>query len=434
MLLEHVTHQGYWRLTGSDVEVPGTFTYSPEKGGRLTLNGAFNPPDFIFFGGGEPERVVIHGRTNAAGNITLLDCLEDGGHHFPDRPDAYSTVAYRVRLALIGEHFDTADDVRFVSVVYRAPNLEEFIAATGIRQEPPQNPTELSRFVVDEVEDFTFPLAEFTGTTLCEQSVGGTFARLVVEEKASIRIDAATPRHFEDFQSGPVKTLHTLMELAVDAPLPIEGLTGVTANGHDVTMLYSQRHPQKVEQIEYPVRLPFNLRSLGDRRETVIARWQQARETCGPTLDLYFSVMRAASLPVEHQFLFLIQALESFHRQTRLTQKRMHLAERLKALLEEIPPQLRPLFGDPERFAREFVATRNYLTHFDEKLKSRALTGVRQLWPAVQLMKGMLKLLFVQLLGLEESNVLDTVWGGQMQQLLMRAAAMRSKATKSSGQ
>jgi hypothetical protein len=284
-------------------------------------------------------------------------------------------------------------------------------------------------------------------------------ASIRVSEEANYEILSDTPLLLDDYLTGPVRSLHTLLELVIDAPLPMTELVGITPTGKEITILRPQHQPKAVEEVGQPELIPFNLKSLGSDRQAVINRWHEGRETCGPTFDLYFSVKRHANIPVEHQFLFLIQAIETFHRRTISNQaedpdqharriiailfavpsqfrkwlcRRLgdysnepSLVQRLREVYDLMPATVQSQLGDRKRFARTMADTRNYLTHFNDQLRSRAFTTVGELWGSTQQLGGVLKMLFIRTLGLDPEETLKTVWGIRLLQLLQRASQLQ---------
>lgn len=462
MLLESVSHRGSWWVAGSAERLPGLLEYSPERGALLTLDGSFEPKNFRSFGGTETRHQIILGTTSLGKNITLQDCVEETfviplGY---DGMSANST--YRVRLTFIGELFDKAEDIRFTTFYMRAPNLTAFVGTTGLRSGPPSAAAGEHNLTIAPAEEFSFHLDDFQVATHHQQVFGRPrFNHVSVTEEVVLAISAPTPRSLDDFVNGPGRSLHTLLELVSDGPLPMSEWRAISPGDTDVTILRSQRRPRDIEEVSQPELLPFTLKSLANDRDVVLARWHDARKTIGPTFDLYFSVMRHSDMPVEHQFIFLVQAVESFHRRRGSNEvdtpgdherrvldifislpKRLHewlgrvigdhsneprLAQRLREVHDLMPPRVQMLLGDKKGFARLIADTRNYLTHFDDAIKPRALTSVGEVWGGTQQLAGVLKLLFIQTLGLDQTQVLETKWGNELLQRLQQAARLTSK-------
>lgn len=468
-MLKGFEYEGYWTRAGSTVRVPGTLKYSAETGCQLRLNGAFDPaPTFIGFGGGpEVREKVIHGVTNGGKPVTLLDSLHEDGEMYFNVVDAYPTATYRIGIAFIGEKFADANDARFKSLTVGFPNLAPFIGISGIRGESrplePGTPYEAC-IIASLPKGITFALDGWTVTTLHRQAFSGTFNRRVIEEQAWFEIETNEPKPLDEFLSGPVRSLHTLLELAVDEPIPVSMITGESGSGNEVDIIRSQRVFANLTEIEHETFLPFTLKALGERCSSVVQKWHQARTLHGPTFDLFFSVMRNSDMPVEHKFLFLVQALESFHRGTRpneVDDPALHaarvedvitaapdehrswlrerigrfsneptLARRLKELYDTMPEQVRKYLGDRKKFARDVSVTRNYFTHFSPDLRAEAVTERHELWAMIQQLSGVLKVLFLQVLEVDPVHVLEnTAWGNFLQQRMQRAAQLRSKTT-----
>lgn len=466
MLLQSVAHKGSWWVAGSDERVPGVLEYSPERGTRLTLNGTFESKTFRSFGGAEVRHEIILGTTSLGKYITLVDCVEDDFTVPIGNEDAYADSTYRVRLTFIGEHFSKIDDIRFSSVFVGAPNLTTFVGTTGIGPgSAPSTPHEVNLKIVP-AEEFSFPAGDFQVETFHQQNFErGGLNQISVAEEVVVEVSVDTPRTLEDFLDGPVRSLHTLLELVSDGPLPMSELRGRSPAKNDIMILRSQRRPREIEELSQPEMMPFTLKSLGGDRNATLARWHNARQTFGPTFDLYFSVMRNSEMPVEHQFLFLVQAVETFHRRTGSNQlddpkehahrlletffsvpARLHewlcrmigehsneprLVHRLRAVYDLMPAKVQELLGEKKRFARIMTDTRNYLTHFNEDLKPRALTEVGELWGGNQQLAAILRMLFIQTLGLDQSKVLETVWGNHLLQRLQQAARQQAKTATS---
>jgi HEPN superfamily Apea-like protein len=141
-------------------------------------------------------------------------------------------------------------------------------------------------------------------------------------------------------------------------------------------------------------------------------------------------------LPTEHAFLLLTHAIESYHRRTwpvleatatkhrrrvrrivwavRSTRDRKLVAKalrffgvepsletRLRQVYASMPDEAQKLLGDKDRFCVKVAQTRNYFTHFDKRLKQKALAG-GELWRTVYKLKYLIRVLLLRELGLAE--------------------------------
>ena len=193
--------------------------------------------------------------------------------------------------------------------------------------------------------------------------------------------------------------------------------------------------------------LAFTVESLGEQWESCLRNWQNALGSFGPTLDHYFSLNRSEGMPVEHRFLSLVQALESFHRRRfpemlrepvadfRARKRRLlaaapkeerkwlanalqwanelSLRQRVAHLWEMMPESVRQRLGSQHDFSKRVADTRNYLTHFNEQRKGAAVMG-RDTYDLVVRLSTVLRVVFLLQLGLDAETVLQRPWGNRL--------------------
>jgi len=154
----------------------------------------------------------------------------------------------------------------------------------------------------------------------------------------------------------------------------------------------------------------LNLHFLESNFNLFINNWFLKRELLKPIVSLYLNTINYRHLPIELQFLNLVQALESYHRRTKnnfLIDKSEH-GIRIKSILDSTPeeykkwldeklhysnePTLKERIDDlsheeydywiffngknkREKFLKDVKNTRNYYIHYDNSLKNKALKG-----------------------------------------------------------
>jgi hypothetical protein len=252
-------------------------------------------------------------------------------------------------------------------------------------------------------------------------------------------------RHLDDFLGGPLRSLHTLVELAADSVLPIEGIAGigeVQGAEHDVEVFIRPVTYARPAKRRHPVELLFTLYGLGDRFAECIQRWHAGSERYGPTFDMFFT-LGPSTLFLEHQFLSLIQALEAYHRraypnyalspdehmarrarvaealardgtlsvedrrwvESKIRYNEPSLVERLAQIYDDMPATVRGVLRSREAFSHSLADTRHYMTHWDNEKRAGALTGVDLLLGAQQL-RLVIKAIFLKELGLATEEVI----------------------------
>jgi hypothetical protein len=88
--------------------------------------------------------------------------------------------------------------------------------------------------------------------------------------------------------------------------------------------------------------------------------------------DLYFGTLHDPDMYVSHQFLSIIQGLETYHRRKTQDNDRK-LRERLEEIVNKNFVTVADLIvEDNSKFIDDLVNTRNYLTHYNPKKKEKA--------------------------------------------------------------
>jgi hypothetical protein len=431
-LIEPLTIEGQWRISPRKREVPGTLHFTPDDGIELRLNGTFFDPRRRQ----DPDSVVrIVGYTVNGRHVTLLECVRSGGQlNIP----GYFVSRYRARVGTIGHKWYRSNrHLRFRDLQVTYHNLEEFSGFTGLNLKRPGRRLSVEyrqpRLTRLRLDGYRIEVG------LRGWTAGDGRERLAVEQQAWITVRSKTAEHLDSILDGPLRTISNVLELACGRPVPMLAIRAVERVQHDsrsfpeeTEVLFAQTNPLPPRARLHPRELAFTLTMLGPNVSATIGKWHQSRKRLGPTVDLLFSVERMHRPPVEHVFLFLAQALESYHRRTWGTQEsdrrqfrrrvermlasvrpqdRAWLADRLKYsgepslnrrlkdLYESLPAPTQSLLGKKQDFCRDISVTRHYFTHFDKRLQKEALKG-SELWLATVKLRLMLRITLLRELGL----------------------------------
>ena len=171
----------------------------------------------------------------------------------------------------------------------------------------------------------------------------------------------------------------------------------------------------------------------------LLDRWRDYHHRLDAVLPLYFSVRFNDELYINHRFLFLAQALEVYHAMTsdsaiaptaeykarlkrvlgsvaeedrewvgdglRFANKKT-LAQRLNEILGRHPTEAARMAGDMPDFADKIRRTRNYYTHFDERLKKRGkIADEAEIILLTERMQRLLEVCFLKDLGLDGAPI-----------------------------
>ena len=141
----------------------------------------------------------------------------------------------------------------------------------------------------------------------------------------------------------------------------------------------------------------FNLPEFND-----FSNWTVQYEKLKPILDLYFVIY--TNIPIEIGFLLLMQALETFHARF-VTDSNKTLNERISDLYNangNIPF----LQNNYEELIKKLVKTRNYYTHYNEKLKEN-IFAIRELPNVIIFLKSLLEYHILIKIGFDDKFIKD---------------------------
>ena len=205
----------------------------------------------------------------------------------------------------------------------------------------------------------------------------------------------------------------------------------VPVNIYYSSLPYSKDEP-KIHQHD----MLFGFGRIQNDAERIINNWIEAYEKITPAFNLYFLAKMGMQTYLEERFMALVQGLEAYHRRTS-NQKQMDEAEfkelidnlidqcpqerkewlkgklqygnevslrhRLKSLIEPFEDVIED-WQKPKGLIDKIVNTRNYLTHYDLSLESKAAQG-EDLWPLCLKMELLFQLYFLQLIDFTHEQI-----------------------------
>lgn len=448
-LVDSFSLDGRWGLPGWEQEkwLPGRLAYDPENGIRLEIHGLLEEiKDGPFEA--PPNREVIHGVTEGADLVTLLKCVS-GGLSMSFSPKAGAAGArYQARWMVVGEHLSSLEEARYSSLSVNFHNLEEFIGRTGFHSDTTAEAVSVAynfpRPLEMQIDNFQIK-AEFSA-----HLDGKMFDRMQITQRGWLTFTPQAETHFQEFLAGPLASLHHLLTFALGRRAPIIAVeattlrTAISFEGKELhpasKLFFGQKHALPLPDREHPLRFLFTLGGLGDGLSDAVINWQKGFNAFRDALDFYFSIDPESDTDValEHHFLSVTDALESYHRQ--VGKKQFDLPEadheaRLKKVLESAPPEhrdwlesklqhsnevslrsrtkqlydeqpenVKELLGKRSQIAGDIVDTRNYLIHHSIKLKASALSGL-ELWRAIKKVRLILQVCFLRQMGLPDDAI-----------------------------
>lgn len=430
----------WWLPEDPRSSIAGTLICGGEGGDSQTLRliGAFDQPRHELI-----HRPLIHGISTRQQEITLYRSIQTrGASPFNDVTD----TTYVANYAFIGAHLETPESIVFDRASFWLSDLDEWADLGGfdIRWKDDLSSVSIDYTRPERVpcfDDGDLRVELGTGRWGPEQTYVQT--RAEVGHRTYFSLTWARPQPVDEVlrQIGSLGGFIELATLQPQTPdfirlrLPRDSTDDTDALQRGVDLLYATTSPERKDARAYD--MLFTLGKVKDRITALFQRWIRDSQEMRPVHDLYFGTKANSAMYVSHRFLSAVQGLEAFHRKTsvrdpdedeahgiRVTRILESVPESEKAWLEEAlrytgGPSLRRRlkelvedYGDPvsdlvggKRFLNHVVATRNYLTHFDEGANPTRFTETAELYYASERLLILLHVCLLARLGFDGEAV-----------------------------
>jgi hypothetical protein len=414
--MEDIEYSGLWWLPSNpENKVAGTLSFTNQDGIELKLIGALEGLESL--NNSRLRHPVILGLTSDAKQITLSGCLAAG---FRMGMPGFVSRDYWIHLCFIGAHL-AEEELQFKRLVVKYSRLIDWVRTSGLTmtwQEDEPTKRQFHYTLPEEIKAVTN-----RGTVSIDFSFnvkGDFFDEMHLRQSISMEIEADRERGFDDLFQHYIRPFQNFLTLATTKPNSVVSIkvfskhiyfeksdgTGVVET--PIEILFPQRHLEaKPDKLLIPDYMLFTLHDVTDFQST-IERWLRVSEELDSVCNLFFGVMYNSRMYLEQEFLNIVQAIESYHRRRMkktVLPKDEHKA-RIRAILSETPdeykdwlkeilnysnePRLRqrlielfekaeiilsPIISNKEEFAKKVADTRNYHTHYDQRLKDKTAKG-----------------------------------------------------------
>ena len=412
--------KGFWWLPASpDEQISGVVKFDPDKG--VTLES---------IEGLEVQKLeiavidVILGTLQNGDDVSLHECII--------LKQLFSSsircTHIKARYLIIGAHFPQCEDLKFKTVTVRYHNLDVWVQGFGSLDIDRSNDNKIEHQVTIKVKipeplkariNEEFELSLDVDYSLEERLL--PYQGITAELRHFLSLEAIQETSWKNFQKILAR-IQDFISFAMNEPTfptEIKGTSEVTSEEVEgktyhksVSLYYISISSKRIQRIQTS-NMRFSLMQIEQQFESIIKKWFEKAELL-PIYVLYFGNMYAPSTYLNLQFLSLVQAVEAYHRRVKGTtnlplEKHQHsnkisLRERLNLLVEEHSDILAKHIGNP-KFVSNVVDTRNYFTHYDEKLENKAITEPKQLYVLCEKLKTLLEVCFLAELGLSQEQI-----------------------------
>lgn len=469
--MEEFEYDGIWWLPERPEErISGVLKFHPAEGANLELTGSFE--DFrnsmvISLENPHSEVDIILGVASDGKIVTLYRCY---GRRFHTSMPGVSSLSFTVGFVFVGHHFEKEEDIVFISLSINYSHLEDWTGITGFQH---KEETDSEAHLTRVKNSYSFPQkveAEVNNLNIAFDYVLDSyydFTSVRLKQITSIKVSPREQTHFNDYLKDIYYHIQNFLSLAVGRPvypLIIKGKTQACATElpdggiayNDILISYQVRGLSDLSKTVLPSDMLFSFKDVSGDFENCLRNWFRKSEVLGPVYDLYFGTLYNPSMYLQHQFLSLTRAMESYHRRTchgkylpdeyyeriretlveaipqdvdkefreSLKQRleyhnEFSLRRRLKEVLRKCGNVSDLLIHDHKAFIDDVVNTRNFLTHYDKALETKARSS-QGLFGLVQRMKFMLEICLLTELGIPMEKIKDLISRNRRYQFLAR--------------
>ncbi|SHI08949.1 HEPN domain-containing protein, partial [Clostridium grantii] len=400
----------WWLPENIENNISGILKFNINDGANLELIGELVEDD-------ELEVNIILGKTADGKDITLYKCFETNRVF---NSNGFITTVIFANIIFEGVHFNNDADIKFNEISYHYSNLDEWAWMNGINISSSSN---------DEI-DIKYKLPSKVTTDISEEysieiyPVTQTPNRCIVQKEANIKQKIYVKminKKLNSFKEHTEQLQHiqNFISLGVGEPVTIIDVIGKTEVNKqefdgkflypDVTVYFCIKNSLMDPKSILPPNMLFNLQNIKDEFNEIIKKWFDRSDVLKPVINLYFGTLYNSDMYLEQKFSSLIQALESYHRRTKINteidpdehEKRINsiinsvdsqyedwlkgrlsysneptLRKRLNDMINECGTLLNLSSSKKKKsFISRICDTRNYFTHYDISLVDRVAKG-----------------------------------------------------------
>ncbi len=440
----------WWLPENENKKVSGTLKFDPVEGASLELIGSFKEPKDLAKVL-EPNIILGVGSKKI---ITLYRCYETNTNL---SVPGLMNSSFIADFIFLGHHFNKEEDVVFESLSVNYPFLEMWSGKTGFQYKLDMTKEHhLDKYTVcysypDKVEvslddcDVSFDYAFGDG--------GDRFKDFKMNHTTFIKLRPSSEMVFTEYLKRYFYHLENFLSLAIGQvmyPLKVKGknsncktlLKDSKTVLNDIEIYYSSRKAELPLKKIHPMDMLFCYPDIASKFKDCLSNWFSKIDKLSPVYDLYFATLYNPTMYLQHKFLSLVQAIESYHRRNfsgeyvsreiyapiwntlkdaipegvnpdfraSLKHRMQYLYEyslrkRLKDIVDALGDTLNPVIPDKGAFIEDLYNTRNYLTHYDEDLKAKAKDG-KELHKRTQQLKGLIEICLLKEIGFEKEDIL----------------------------
>lgn len=413
-----------------ELEIVGLFDQSIEG-----LKTALNNDNFL-------PRVIGH--IEQYGLVTLDECFYLNKNICSV---GISKSLIYVSKAFLGIAYDDTETISFNKFQFSVEGIDEWVSITGVKFEgEPENGTATIKYSCPQnislnLNNGMTLLIKFSWTPPNYPNI--TEAKIT--QKTDFELISEEECSLDEFISIAYK-ITTFLSFAIDQIVCIDKISAISSSKYEkfngqirfipILLIYRSQPFIKSEPKNYWSRMLFTYPGISENAELIINKWLEACDNIDIPLNLYFATQTKAYKYLESNFLALAHTLETYHRKMsdeklmdedifkevteNLLEKcseehKQWLSGRLqhgneisfRKRVKNIIEPFKDFFGTPKEqkeLITSIVDTRNYFTHYDISLETKALRR-EKLWLLCRKMEAIFQLQLLYILGFKLDKI-----------------------------
>lgn len=442
---------GYWWLPDKpDKKIYGTLQYQPEAAPELTLEGSFK--EFTPVASDYLSNVVIRGMTPNGIACTLVGAYQKSNRmHMP----GITTSEFFCNRLFVGKEFIMPDVATFESAIVEFSDMTSWLLRNPFKRQMPEEEGGERvwgiTFTVPKL--ISYSVKSIQASIKFESSVASTGENQsrILSHTDYVRFRPNTKQNL-DWYLDAIFNFRILLSFLIGEPIDLISIKlctkkrmirelGEKYHRNYVDFCIPHYKSAKTRKLHPPdILIPYPF--IKKKFEQYLNDWYKKVDEIKTTCQLLFGVLVQKGIPIDFQFLALIQAFESYHRSKKddkylpdssyvpiqkmiinaipnnvssdhraaLKSKIKYgneysLRKRFNLILNSIHDSFRQkIIINDVNFVNRVVSTRNYLVHRDESDKKNVMNS-REMLKASDSLKVLLMVLMLNELGLDFSTL-----------------------------
>ena len=374
-----------------------------ENNGKVTLEvfGSFNKTLHSYFNDNKEIKRIL-GETEK-GYVTLEKCFVISSSHKIDKSISKNKIY--VTTLFSNNQYEEDENILFNIFSFSVDGLNEWLNIRKIK-------TIKNTIESEGNQNYIFNLNEKLKLEFrISVSISSEYYESSMKQSSRIELISDEKKPFEYFIQNAEKIVKFL-SFGIDKSINIKD---VIVMDNDIYNIFEdKKFPIEIEvysQIIYFVKdvpkiesytMLFQYTDIEDSFEQKINNWIEAYNNIESALNLFFSIRYNSNQYLESQFLFLAQALETYHRQL------YHSNKNFKVRIEELLIRFKKYIGTDDEvksLVENIKITRNYYTHYEKKLLDKGVTSSNKLIYLIKKIEGILQLLILTQIGFNDIEI-----------------------------